>query len=309
MAKLAEHGMGRVKKNAEEAYVVPKGVATKDKIRYTSVGWANSPEYVAPLSEDSEKIILTSLMLELRENFGVKISSNLNMSRNRTGGRNARRYLMVGGSNAGRLGDVLEAMGRKVDKACIKGWRPTKTGVKEMVEQLGKKDISDSVVIFMGLDNGLYYGEDEDGERTLPKKDKEGKYHVEGQVQLAGCKHARCLMNNCSPLWEILAEVRKVIGGPLTRYFRIPCCGLSSHCTNLGLPGYRGGMLSDLADIKDSIKEECTAIGMKNFKVVSLCDLMGIHSTALWRRTRQPDCWESTRSTPRRLASRSWRRS
>jgi hypothetical protein len=109
------------------------------------------------------------------------------MSRNRTGGRNARRYMMVGGSNAGRLGDVLEAMGRKVDKACIKGWRPTKTGVKEMVEQLGKKDISDSVVIFMGLDNGLYYGEDEDGERTLPKKDKEGKYHVEGQVQLAGC--------------------------------------------------------------------------------------------------------------------------
>ncbi len=54
-----------------------------------------------------------------------------------------------------------------------------------------KKVTKDSVVIFMGLDNGLYYAEDDDGERTLPKKDKEGKYHVPGQVQLAGCKHAR----------------------------------------------------------------------------------------------------------------------
>ncbi len=259
--------------------MVPKGVATKDKIRYTSVGWANSPEYVAPLSEESEKIILTSLVLELRENFGVKISSNLNMSRNRTGVGSATRYLLVGGRNSGILGDMLESIGRKVDKACIKGWRPTKNGVKEMAEQLEKKVTKDSVVIFMGLDNGLYYAEDDDGERTLPKKDKEGKYHVAGQVQLASCKHARNMINNCTQLWEILADLKKVIGGPLVRYFRISCCELSSHCTNLGLPGYRRGILSDLADIKESIRDECTAMGMKNFKVVSLCDLMGIHGS------------------------------
>ncbi len=40
MAKLAEHGLRRVKKNAEEAYVVPKGIATIDTVRYMSVGWA-----------------------------------------------------------------------------------------------------------------------------------------------------------------------------------------------------------------------------------------------------------------------------
>ena len=124
----------------------------------------------------------------------------------------------------------------------------------------GIKVVKDSVVIFMGLDNELFYAEDEDRERTLPKKVKEGKFHVEGQVQLASCKHARSLVDNCSPLWELLADVKKVIGGPLARYFRIPCCELSSHCTNLGLPGYRRGMLGDLADIKESIREECTAI-------------------------------------------------
>ncbi len=142
-----------------------------------------------------------------------------------------------------------------MDKACIKGWRPTKSGVKEMAEQLGKKVVKDSVVIFMGLDNE----EDEDRERTLPKKVKEGKFHMDGQVHLASCMHARSLVDNCSPLWKLLADVKKVIGGLLARHFRIPCCALSSHCTNLGLPGNRRGMLGDLAGIKESIREERTA--------------------------------------------------
>jgi hypothetical protein len=164
----------------------------------------------------------------------------------------------------------MESMGRKVDKACIKGWRLTKNGVKEMVEMEEKKVDKDSVIIFMGLDNGLYYAEDEDGERTLPKKDKEGKFHVEGQVQVASNKHARNLVENCKPLMEaILGHCKKVINGPLVRYFRCPCCELSSHC-NMGMPGYRRGMLSVLADIKDAIREECTSLGLKNFMVVSI---------------------------------------
>jgi hypothetical protein len=74
---------------------------------------------------------------------------------------------------------------------------------------------------------GLYYAEDEDRERTMPKKDKEGKFHLEGLVQLASCKHARSLVDNCSSLWDLLADVKKVIGGLLARYFRIPCYELS----------------------------------------------------------------------------------
>jgi hypothetical protein len=216
---------------------------------------------------------------ELKENFGVKISSCLDMTRNRRGGGSKVKYLTVGGSNSGRLGDVLESMGRRVEKACIKGWRPTKKGVADMLAILEKKVDSEAVVIFLGLDNGLYYAEDEDGERTLPKRDKEGRYHVEGQVQVAGCKHAKQLVGNCQPIWDLLGTCKKVIGGPLVRYFGSSCCESADHCTNLGTPGYRRGMLGDLADIKDAIRDECTVLGLKNFKVVSTCDLLGIHAS------------------------------
>ncbi len=39
-------------------------------------------------------------------------------------------------------------------------------------------------MIFFGLDNGLFYEADEDGERSLPGKDKEGKYHIVGKVEV-----------------------------------------------------------------------------------------------------------------------------
>jgi hypothetical protein len=38
-------------------------------------------------------------------------------------------------------------------------------------------------------------------------------------------------------------------------------------------------MLGDLADIKDAIRDECTTLGLKNFKVVSTCDLLGLHAS------------------------------
>jgi hypothetical protein len=49
------------------------------------------------------------------------------------------------------------------------GWRPTRQNVEAMV-------------VLMGLDNGAYYEEDEEGTRRLPRKDEENVYHVEGKL-------------------------------------------------------------------------------------------------------------------------------
>jgi hypothetical protein len=80
---------------------------------------------------------------------------------------------MVGGSNCGRLGDVLQKMGRKVTKVTSSGWRPSRKGVEEVVEKLDKINMKvgkDAIVVFLGLDNGIFYEADEDGERSLPQR-------------------------------------------------------------------------------------------------------------------------------------------
>ncbi len=48
-----------------------------------------------------------------------------------------------------------------------------------MLEMMGKASLEDRVVILYGMDNGVFYAEDEDGDRALPKPDcTEGVYHV-----------------------------------------------------------------------------------------------------------------------------------
>ncbi len=57
-------------------------------------------------------------------------------------------------------------------KITSSGWRPNKKGVAAVTEKLVelKEGEKGSMVIFFGLDNGLFYEADEDGERSLPGK-------------------------------------------------------------------------------------------------------------------------------------------
>ncbi len=78
--------------------------------------------------------------------------------------------MVMGGSNADRVGDMLEERGKDVIKLTKGGWRPSKQGVQDMVEIMGKVDLEGRVVILYGMDNATFYAEDEDGDRALPKR-------------------------------------------------------------------------------------------------------------------------------------------
>jgi hypothetical protein len=51
------------------------------------------------------------------------------------------------------------------------------------------------------------------------------------------------------------------------------CCEARDHCVNVGLAGYRRGLL---ADLNESILEGCQRAGAKNFKVINPNDLLGM---------------------------------
>jgi hypothetical protein len=73
------------------------------------------------------------------------------------------------------LRDTLAAMGKEVIKVTKGGWRLTRQAVEEMVEAIKYKVDKSAVVVLMGLDNGAYYEEDEEGTRRLPRKDEENR--------------------------------------------------------------------------------------------------------------------------------------
>ncbi len=133
-------------------------------------------------------------------------------------------------------------------------------------------------MIMMGLDNGLYYGEQEDGGRALPKQGEDKKFHVEGRVEVGTRKQAKGLLGHCLPILDRYEKNRKVLLSPTVRWYRRKCCDSEEHCTNFCSSGYRKGMLADLNEVKDAMMELCREEGMQMYKVMSTCELLGLRA-------------------------------
>ena len=71
------------------------------------------------------------------------------------------------------------------------------------------------VVILMATDSSLYFCEDDEGARFLPKRDDAGKYHIEGQLKLASAKQAAKVLQKLLPLLRWLKKNKKIIMIPL----------------------------------------------------------------------------------------------
>jgi hypothetical protein len=275
---IAVLGIGKVRRPEENVHTLPKGVEDYEKVRRIMVGWSGMPARATPLTEAGEGEIVETLVEELRTNFGVRVSENIDQDRSVTVVVQTTRYVMLGGSNCDRLGDVLKAMGKRVVKITAGGWRPTRQNVEAMVVAVREKVERDDVVVLMGLDNGTYYEEDEEGTRRLLRKDEENVYHVEGKLVVAAPTQVVVLMKNCREVLEEVPDNRKVLMGPGPRYLRCKCCDQQGHVTNFEDRGYRKDILCDLQEAKEALVDLCRECEMRNFKVTSPVDLMGLRS-------------------------------
>jgi hypothetical protein len=273
---IGEHAAGHVKDPEVTVNTLLKKVDGYDRVRVRSVVWNNMPEKMRLLSVEGEARIINTLVEEVRTNFGVRVSRNLDLARE--GGRvqPEYKYVIIGASNADRVGDIMKELGKDVLKITKGGWRPSKKGVEEMLALMAGKDLGGRIVIFYGLDNGVYFAEDEEGDRSQPKPDEKGVYHVKGRVELATERQAKGLLANCDPILDRVSENREMLVAPGVRHYREPCCVLETHCTNLTEGGYRRGMIEDLGRIRDAMGDLCREKGMRSYRVVSPVDQLGI---------------------------------
>jgi len=143
------------------------------------------------LSKAGEKAIISQLVRDLKDNFGVRVSEKLVLDRDYEAVRVENEYVVWGGSNAGRLADVMGKMGLKVVKVTQGGWRPSKQSVEKLMEKMEGKVGKHAVLIMMGMDNGLFYEESEDGSRTLPKRDNEEGLARRGETGGGNCQASK----------------------------------------------------------------------------------------------------------------------
>jgi hypothetical protein len=77
---------------------------------------------------------------------------------------------------------------------------------------------------------------------------------------------------------EMLEANKKLLLGPVVKYFRKKCCGEEGHCTNLLEGGYRKNMLMDIGNVVEEMKALCIEQRVKNYRVVNPNDMIGLSS-------------------------------
>jgi len=158
------------------------------------------------------------------------MSENIFFDRNKEDEGEKVEFVVLGGSNAGKLAKVMMTLGKEVLKVREGGWRPTRTKVDGMVRDLSGKVKAGAVVVMMGLDNGVFYQEDEDtGNLTLPATGEDGVHHVKGSLEVAGPKKVKGLMYDCKEVFDLFKENKKVVITPMPRWFRNAFCKDRSH--------------------------------------------------------------------------------
>jgi hypothetical protein len=213
--------------------------------------------------------------------------------------KNGDRYILIGGSHAGRLADALDRQGHHVVDLSEPGWRASEYNAQLVSESLREclaenrgPDGQDYVVLQL-FDNSCYFSEDKAG-RALPKRDyNDRKYHVSGKLSTATREEFKELLNTCIPILRAGGECTKLILSPLARYVTGKCCSKAHHIVNFSDPTYAATLGHKLDELRDWTKALCFTKRIRNFKVVSPNCLLGLDLGDKDDENRLTDFWDS----------------
>jgi hypothetical protein len=159
----------------------------------SSGGYNTIPKKLPACSAAEELEAVTTIVEENRDKMAVDLDPSPKVDRwpdievANTGDSAKKAFLLIGGSHAGKIGSALRKMGHQADVIYQPNWRVTKDNITAMSEAIPEKLEVTRVdtVVFCVLDNNVYYSVTEGGDSSLAKKDKDGVYHIEGNLSIS----------------------------------------------------------------------------------------------------------------------------
>jgi hypothetical protein len=130
--------------------------------------------------------------------------------------------VLVGASHAARLIDHLESANLAVVDSTMPGFRITEQSITELSADLAERvadlDPENSVVLIQLLDNSVYECLTEQGNKVLPKRGGDGKFHAPGCLKVIGKDSLRELFMKMQPVFKTVKNFSVVVLSPLPRY-------------------------------------------------------------------------------------------
>jgi hypothetical protein len=125
-----------------------------------------------------------------------------------------------------------------------------------------------ATVVLQLFDNSVYMVSKPGGEKQLPRKDRHGTYHIDGNLTVADKPAVKNLVLQLTPLFKELGASKKIVLTPLARYWVGPCCSDIAHHTNYRTPSYLPSLGDAVHALRDNIRNSLYTRHIQNFRVL-----------------------------------------
>jgi hypothetical protein len=280
-----------VENRAPERFLLkmPQNLHSYDKQICVSEGFGNQASLCQPIEEEEEYELVNTMIDELNSKCGLELSHEFSLYRPRLTSKPERedvpddvieKVIMMGGSHSSRLTDELHETCLDITDISVHGWKLTDESVEEKVRELKEIvatcDEKRTTVVHQLFDNVSFMAKKPDGTRSLPQKGRDGRYHMEGKLDIIGRDEIKKMVSTSIPLLRAGGQCRKVILTPAGRYRYTPCCTTVGHVSNLRDRNY-GQWMEEMRNIKRT-----TVIEMGQLLTPSAGQSSYLHEEEIW---------------------------
>jgi len=188
--------------------------------------------------------------------------------------------VFAGGSHSSRILDAVQDENVRILDSTVPGFRLTERATAEMAADIAEvcAELPDSntVVVCQLFDNSVYYGAREEGERLLPKKGLDRRYHVEGDLMIVNKTAFRELFSLATQIIRSADGKLVILLIPLPRYLFEKCCSDPSHISNKDSSGYEQTMREALTAIGTWMKAMAEMKRLKNVVLFNPMEPLGL---------------------------------
>jgi hypothetical protein len=249
------------------------------------------PCKVALAKQSEEEVAVICIVDEIRDRLAVDLDPNPVVNRwpvlpaTSADGGDVKRYLVVGSSHAGKLGAALRRAGHVAEVIYESNWRATRDTVYEMTERVIEKMERSrvDVLVLCILDNSVYFALMEDGSTQPASRDKNGVYHMTGDIIVSSKPVQHSLFKNILPLLEAARGKPCILCSPLPRYLAAGCCENEAHMPNRKLRTFEHQLHMDLKETAENFRDFLFTSGHKLIKVLDpAVSWRGKDNDSLW---------------------------
>ena len=286
------NGVGPPEQQAERRFMLPCTLTHLPDMKT----WASAdmdqplPREVKSFSEEVEAAIITTLIAELNCKLGFDLEQQPSFSRildpsaktqpNMGGG-----YLMIGSSNAARTSKALREEGNFVNNITLTNWRAKVDAVLALTEHV-KEAIrvgQTGATIFQLFDGLFYLGMLPDGTTSRPLRDNNGRYHVVGELVVAGKEAQYSIYKALKPVLLAAAGGPIILVTPLPRFITHGCCEDETHLTNRSSPDFATDQQRHLAETRTNLRSFLFSDNIRSVSVINPAPLFdGVPVTESW---------------------------